>query len=229
MSDRERESIESRSFALDESEERVMLTRSSHRSNNLAWSGAAVTLCVALVSPASAQSGGPYDLSWNALRAGGGTSGAGPYVIAGTIGVYDAGVDSASSYVLLAGFWHGGSAATSVPGGTPGDSPADGVGDVTSGAPETTFQLLPARPNPFNPHTEIVFDLSRREVVDLAIYDASGARVRMLRAPSALEAGRHTLAWDGVNDSGHAVASGLYFARLTGEGRYDTGRMLLVR
>lgn len=56
-----------------------------------------------------AQSGGPYDLSWNTIDGGGMTfSSGGPYTLGGTIGQADAGILTGGSYVLQGGFWVGG-------------------------------------------------------------------------------------------------------------------------
>ena len=57
------------------------------------------------VSSASAQSGGDYDLSWNTIDGGGGTSSGGKYELSGTIGQSDAGVMAGGNYVLSGGFW----------------------------------------------------------------------------------------------------------------------------
>ena len=60
-----------------------------------------------LSSGALAQSGDPYDLSWNTVDGGGGTySFGGGYILGGTIGQADAGALSGGSYTLMGGFWH---------------------------------------------------------------------------------------------------------------------------
>ena len=58
--------------------------------------------------PTAAQSGGPYDLSWNTLNAGPTFSSGGPYVLGGTMGQADAGVLAAGRFTLRGGFWKGG-------------------------------------------------------------------------------------------------------------------------
>ncbi len=55
---------------------------------------------------ASAQTGGGYDLTWNVIAGGGGTSTGGPYSLSGTIGQSDAGTLSGGAYVLNGGFWN---------------------------------------------------------------------------------------------------------------------------
>jgi len=66
-----------------------------------------VLISLLLVSTVSAQSGGPYDLTWNTTDAGGGTSTGGTYTLTGTIAQYDAGaaVKSGGSYQHASGFW----------------------------------------------------------------------------------------------------------------------------
>ncbi len=88
------------------------------------------------------------------------------------------------------------------------------VGDNESGAAPRAFQLEPARPNPFNPATEIAFVLDRPGNARLRILDAAGHAVRVLIEES-LAAGRHVRTWDGRDDSGRGMASGVYLAELT--------------
>ena len=70
--------------------------------------GALLLGALAGVRPAAAQSGGPYDLSWNTLNAGATFSSGGPYVLGGTMGQADAGVLAGGRFTLRGGFWKGG-------------------------------------------------------------------------------------------------------------------------
>ena len=88
--------------------------------------------------------------------------------------------------------------------------------------------LEAARPNPFNPRTDVAFTLPDDGAVVLAVYDLRGRRVRVL-ADARLEAGRHVRAWDGRDDAGRALPSGIYFARVATAGRTATVKMALVR
>ncbi|HUS73244.1 MAG TPA: hypothetical protein VMY06_09285 [Sedimentisphaerales bacterium] len=65
-------------------------------------------VCLLLLSPGLAQSGGPYVLDWSTIDGGGGRSSGGPYVLTGTIGQPDAAYSSGGKYELLGGFWPGG-------------------------------------------------------------------------------------------------------------------------
>ena len=89
-------------------------------------------------------------------------------------------------------------------------------GSQTSGLQD---QLWPSRPNPFGSRdesAEIRFALARRTGATLRVYDATGRQVRLLM-DSVLEAGEHTAPWDGRNDRGETVGSGVYFCRLDAE------------
>ncbi|MGD8395019.1 MAG: FlgD immunoglobulin-like domain containing protein [Candidatus Eiseniibacteriota bacterium] len=83
------------------------------------------------------------------------------------------------------------------------------------------------RPNPFNPATTLVYSLAVAGRVRLAIHDVEGRRVRLLvDAEQAAE--RFTIAWDGRDDAGRDVASGVYLCRLEGPGFTVTRKMVLV-
>jgi hypothetical protein len=79
------------------------------------------------------------------------------------------------------------------------------------------FRLYQNYPNPFNPETEIRFDMPRAGEVELAVFNILGQEVRRLVAGD-MAAGSHHVTWDGRDDAGQAVSSGIYFYRLkTGE------------
>lgn len=83
-------------------------------------------------------------------------------------------------------------------------------------------------PNPFNPTTTIRFELRARQFVSLVIYDAAGRAVRTL-VRGETGPGDHGVVWDGENDSGQSVSSGVYFARIEADGSSETRKMMLVR
>ena len=76
--------------------------------------------------------------------------------------------------------------------------------------------LAQNHPNPFNPKTVIAFNLPRAQDASLRIYDIQGRLVRTLLG-GAQTAGRHEVTWQGRDESGGAVASGMYFYRLVTE------------
>ncbi len=83
-------------------------------------------------------------------------------------------------------------------------------------------------PNPFNPATVISFTLPESGAAQLAVYDIMGRKVRDL-ASGRMIAGAHTLLWDGRDDSGRPVSSGVYFARILMGGHAATRKMMLVK
>lgn len=89
--------------------------------------------------------------------------------------------------------------------------------------------LHPCYPNPFNPTTTIAYDLAERRAVTLAVYDVSGRRVRTLVDGESTGPGRYERVWDGRDDGGRSVASGVYFYRLDAGGFAETRRMVLVK
>ncbi len=83
-------------------------------------------------------------------------------------------------------------------------------------------------PNPFNPQTTIAFSVRQRGRVQLVVYNVSGARVRTL-ANEDFAAGMHTAVWDGRNDAGQPVASGVYFYKLVARDFTQTRKMVLLK
>ena len=83
-------------------------------------------------------------------------------------------------------------------------------------------------PNPFNPTTTIAFTIPKNSQVYLGIYDISGKLIKtLIDAP--IEAGYHTVVWDGTDDNGRSVSSGVYFYKLKSKGYEETKKMLLLK
>jgi hypothetical protein len=103
------------------------------------------------------------------------------------------------------------------------------VGDWTdnSSAPQT-FTLFQNRPNPFNPETEISYYLPQACQVRLTIYNLLGQTIRTL-CDGYQEAGIQTLIWDGRDNGGVQLSSGIYFYRLQADDFYQTKKMLLLK
>jgi hypothetical protein len=83
-------------------------------------------------------------------------------------------------------------------------------------APVWTNHLAQSRPNPFRPETgpaEIHFTLAEPGAASLRVFDATGRQTRLLMEGT-LAAGEHLSRWDGRNDAGEPVSSGIYFYRL---------------
>jgi hypothetical protein len=89
-------------------------------------------------------------------------------------------------------------------------------------------RVVGVHPNPFNPSTELRFELARRTRVDAEILDLRGRLIRVLVAET-LGAGLRAAPWDGRDDEGRSVASGTYLWRLRADGSEFTGKLSLVR
>lgn len=101
---------------------------------------------------------------------------------------------------------------------------------VTDAGPRPfTYRLYACYPNPFNPMTRIRYELARRSSVSLGIYDVAGRLVRRLVRGEELGPGNHSVLWDGLDDSGHRAASGVYFYRLKVLDFTDTRKMVLLK
>jgi hypothetical protein len=106
-----------------------------------------------------------------------------------------------------------------------------GVGDPWTPTLPLSHQLQPNYPNPFNASTMIRFSLDGSEgatPVTLAVYNSLGQTVRTLLAGT-LPAGDHEVRWDGTDDAGRKVASGIFFARLHAGDYQATRKMLLLQ
>ncbi|MCF7796627.1 MAG: T9SS type A sorting domain-containing protein [Lentisphaeria bacterium] len=92
----------------------------------------------------------------------------------------------------------------------------------------TTYALGNNYPNPFNPSTTIRFALPEAGAVKLVIYDVQGKPVRTLLNRH-LSAGHQSVVWQGQNDAGRQVSTGVYFARLEVNGFSKTRKMILMK
>jgi hypothetical protein len=87
---------------------------------------------------------------------------------------------------------------------------------------------LSCHPNPCNPSTTITFSLASPVDTKLAIYDASGALVKTLIG-GFMSGGSQSVQWDGTDETGKQVASGVYFYRITANRKSSAKKMLLLR
>jgi hypothetical protein len=104
------------------------------------------------------------------------------------------------------------------------DTTITAVEETSSDVPKT-YDLAQNYPNPFNPTTTIRYQLPERTHVRLAIYNVMGQRVRVL-VDEPKPIGRYKVMWDGRNDAGEVVASGVYFYRMQA-GTFTTTRKLV--
>ena len=91
-----------------------------------------------------------------------------------------------------------------------------------------SYALYQNYPNPFNPETQIQFRLAMDDKVTMIIYDISGRQVRTLVKDN-FNAGLHSVTWDGKNNKGATVASGMYIYRINAGSFTAAQKMLLIR
>ncbi len=94
--------------------------------------------------------------------------------------------------------------------------------------PPAEFKLIGNYPNPFNPVTTIRFSLPSEGMAELAIYGMNGQKIREL-VSGRMEAGSRSVVWNGRDDDGRPVSSGVYIARLKMNGKVESRRMTLVK
>ena len=87
---------------------------------------------------------------------------------------------------------------------------------------------LRVAPNPFNPQTTVSFVAPTNGEVQLSLHDLAGRRVRVLLHTN-VAAGRHVVSWNGCDQQGRPLASGVYFARLEVGSVRETAKLVLVR
>jgi hypothetical protein len=84
-------------------------------------------------------------------------------------------------------------------------------------------------PNPFNPTTTIRFDIPERSAVHLRIYDIGGRLVAALIEGAEYEEGTWAAEWDGRNNEGRLVPSGVYFCFIEAAGRESSRKLVILR
>jgi hypothetical protein len=99
---------------------------------------------------------------------------------------------------------------------------------VADATPRAAAVLGPNYPNPFNPATTIPFTLPVPGRARLTVYGVTGRRVRVL-VDSSLDAGDHEARWDGRDDAGRSVASGVYVIRLEAGGTVQSRTAVLLK
>lgn len=103
----------------------------------------------------------------------------------------------------------------------------DGTDAAEQAAPGIA-RLLPNWPNPFNPKTTLRFQLERDSRVKLSIYDSSGRVIRNIWA-NPLPSGEHQMEWDGRDNLGRSLSTGLYILRLEAGGSIHSQKLMLLK
>tara|TARA_B100001250_G_scaffold265186_1_gene228664 strand:+ start:109 stop:3882 length:3774 start_codon:yes stop_codon:yes gene_type:complete len=104
-----------------------------------------------------------------------------------------------------------------------------------TGNNSSEFKVLPSEfilhqnfPNPFNPSTEIRFDLPNESFVSLTIHNLIGQKVRTLNSKN-MSPGFHSMIWNGTDDFGTPVSSGMYFYSINAKEFKSTKKMLFLK
>ncbi len=100
--------------------------------------------------------------------------------------------------------------------------------DITPAEIPKAYRLDQNYPNPFNPSTTIKYDMKAKGLVTVRIYDVAGRLVRTL-VNETKEAGAYSAVWDGRNEGGAAVASGIYFYKMDAGSFSATKKLVLLR
>jgi hypothetical protein len=107
----------------------------------------------------------------------------------------------------------------------PEGGPVSAAGDTPVAAKS---YLADARPNPFNPTTAIGYTLATDGFAEIVIYDVRGKRIRTLVSGNAT-AGYNEVVWNGRDDFGNGVASGVYFYQLRAGSVVETKKMVMLK
>ncbi len=137
------------------------------------------------------------------------------YLMIGTLGQAAIGSSVDANTVLNSGFWY---SVTSIVTGVEHDEEA---------LPKE-FVFYPNYPNPFNPSTTIRFDLPKTGMVRLIVYNILGQEVRKL-INGRMEAGRRQVTWDGTNNRGVRVSSGVYIYRMVYADKIKSRKMTFLK
>ncbi|HPM01184.1 MAG TPA: T9SS type A sorting domain-containing protein [Candidatus Cloacimonadota bacterium] len=93
---------------------------------------------------------------------------------------------------------------------------------------QKTRMLQGNYPNPFNPTTTIAYQLTKSQPVNITVYNAKGQKVRNL-LNSVITAGNHTVVWNGMDDHGKSVSSGIYYYRLSTADHSEVRKAILMK
>ena len=101
------------------------------------------------------------------------------------------------------------------------------VSEIDSRIPEK-FEVTQNYPNPFNPSTSIRYSIPTAENVEIIVYDVNGKKISEL-ANNYLNPGTYSITWNGKNDSGINVASGIYYCKIKAGSYTKTNKMILLK
>jgi len=90
------------------------------------------------------------------------------------------------------------------------------------------FELGEAYPNPFNPETLINYGLPIHSNISISIFDINGRQIKSLEESFKIP-GRYSVMWDGLDDAGHSVSSGMYIYQMIANGYISSGKVMLLK
>ena len=174
---------------------------------------ASTLIATLAVSVCAAQS---YRCDWSVIGMGGGEMSGAAHKCVSTAGQTAAGFMTSSDYWALVGFWQ--------PEGATGVreqaySPSPG---------QVATRLYAPRPNPFGGRVVIRYSLAGHERVSLRIYDQTGRVVREFPALG-VKRGAYSVSWDGRDNTGRALAAGVYFLKFLASDYRQTEKLVLQR
>ncbi len=91
------------------------------------------------------------------------------------------------------------------------------------------YNLLQNYPNPFNPSTKIKYTIPKQSDVKITVYNVQGEEVKTLINNQSQKAGAYEVVWNGGNNFGNKVSSGVYFYRIVTKDFVETKRMILLK
>lgn len=161
---------------------------------------------------------GQIQCNWYSMNNGGGAMSSANYACAVTINQIAIGTITGSNLSAYLGFWY--------PGIVTGI--AEDKSDEIINSNTLTTKLYQAKPNPFKNQTEIYYSLAGQQKVTLFIYDISGRMVKTLVNDN-LNPGIYSVNWNGKNERGQQVSSGIYFYQLKTKDYTKTNKILLTQ
>lgn len=102
------------------------------------------------------------------------------------------------------------------------------VGTEEPNVPSVKTSFHSIYPNPFNPSTTVEFSLSQNQEVSISVFNIKGQKVKTL-SKGMMEKGLHRIVWDGRNDTGHSVSSGMYFFMMDTQGYQKVKKAILLK
>jgi len=174
----------------------------------------AVVLAVGLLLGASPATG-QVQQPWISINSGGLTEQSSTNYIAGlSCGQTVSGISQSTNYKVNFGFWQ--------------VKISTDVQEIPTAELPSTYSLAQNYPNPFNPSTVIEFTVPVRGDVRVSVYNLLGQRVATL-VNQPMSPGTYRTDWNGRDEAGNPVASGIYFYRLEAEQFLKTRKMILLK